>query len=81
MNEIQSVTPVAAWWRPGTLVLRFVPELGDDIYVGGLWTTDHGRNGDYHHVFAGLEYLDDDWPDGLPARRQFESIPVLPALR
>ena len=81
LADMQLFATPDAWLRDNSLVVRFQPIEGKPVYAVAAWERDKLPVEDYTHVYARLDYVDNDWPEGLPRRKEFKSILVLPAGR
>ena len=76
LASLQLFSAPSAWLLDDTLVLRFEPLEGRPVYAVAAWQRDKLPVEDYSHVFARLEYVDNDWPDGLQRSKAFNNILV-----
>ena len=81
VEPLEGEEPTQAWVRDGAAVVRFDTDPGHTVYALARWPDTSAAVDDYAHLFARLEYGDNDWPDGIPSRREFTPVPVLPADR
>jgi cardiolipin synthase len=81
MGEFHGQLPSRAWLLDDTVVLRFDADPGREVFAVSSWQDAVQSTGEYSHALSRLEYVDNDWPEGLQREKAFLQIPILPESR
>ena len=77
LGEFHGQLPSRAWVLEGTMVMRFDADPGREVYAVSSWQDAAQSTGEYSHALSRLEYVDNDWPEGLERKKAFLEIPVI----